>query len=122
MLNVLVFVLNPTIAFGCIFLLGVRSLLVKPEYLNGLLRFVRDPEVKEYFVYRFPSENQDSIQAVASRRDLLLLEDAARILRAPDCLDFGELIEKRVAVIDVGNPPHGAEFLSECGWASSFAT
>lgn len=57
----------------------LRSALINERYLNGLLAQVEDYDVKEYFVYRFPHEPTESIQAVIARLDMLLFEDTARV-------------------------------------------
>ena len=43
-----------------------RSLLSSPSYLDAMLRFTDDAELKEYFLYRFPKESKESLQAVIS--------------------------------------------------------
>jgi hypothetical protein len=112
MSNVLFFALRAALEVRDLSLLEVRSLLVNDQYLNGLLRQVQDHDIKEYFVYRFPRENKEAIQAVVSRLDLLLLEDTARVLCAPGCLSFSELLEQPLTVMDVGGAPRGARFLT----------
>lgn len=112
MTNVLFYALRLALELGDLSLLEVRSLLINDGYLNGIIRNISDKDVREYFVYRFPNENKESIAAVVSRLDLLLLDDTARVLCAPKCLSPGALIEQPLSVINVGNAPMGAEFLS----------
>lgn len=113
MSNVVSYALRAALNIGGLSLLEVRSMLSNPEYLNGLLRHITDPDVKEYFVYRFPSENKEAIRAVISRLDLLLLGDTKRVLCTPGCTDFGELLDAPISIINLGNAPRGAEFLTK---------
>jgi hypothetical protein len=108
--GVLTYALRLALAIGGLSLLEVRSLLLNPAYLNGLLRFCDDPDVREYFVYRFPKEPSASIHAVVARLDLLLmLPDTQRVLCAPGCVDIAGALDGSLTVIDVGSPPRGAE-------------
>jgi hypothetical protein len=112
MTNVLFYALRLALEAGNLSLLEVRTLLINDQYLNGILKNISDQDVREYFVYRFPSENKESIAAVVSRLELLLLDDTARVLCAPKCLSPSALIEQPLSIINVGNAPMGAEFLS----------
>jgi len=112
MTNVLSFALRAALDLENLSLLEVRALLMQPEYLNAILPHIKDQDVKDYFVYRFSSESKEAIRAVISRLDLLLIEQTARVLCAPTCLDFGDILERPLSIIDVGNAPRGGEFLS----------
>jgi len=112
MTNVLSFALRAALDLENLSLLEVRALLMKPEYLNAILPHIKDQDVRDYFVYRYSKESKEAIRAVISRLDLLLVEQTARVLCAPTCLDFGDILERPLSIIDVGNAPRGGEFLS----------
>ena len=99
-------------------LLEAKSLMVNENYLNGLLRFCDNRELRDYFTYRYPRENKESVLAVVSRLDQLLeLDDTKRSLCAKSCVDAHELLERGFTLLNVGSPPRGAEFLIKFWYA-----
>ncbi len=119
MMGILLNGLRLALSVGGLSLMELRSALINERYLNGLLAQVEDYDVKEYFVYRFPHEPTESIQAVIARLDMLLFEDTARVLCAPRCLSYSYLLEGPLTVINLGGAPRGAEFLTRF-WISVF--
>lgn len=112
MTTILTFAVRLALSVPGLSLLEVRALLTNPGYLNGLLRFSDDVEAKEYFLFRFPKESKEALLAVIARLDLLLLvEDTARVLAAPDAIDIGTWIERGVTICNFGDVPRGAEYL-----------
>jgi hypothetical protein len=112
MSGVLQYAVRAAIDIGNLSLFEVRALITRADYLQAQLRHIKDPDARDYFIYRFPSENRESVRAVANRLDQLLLPGTARILCARDTLDFSALIENPLTIINVGGAPRGAEFLT----------
>jgi hypothetical protein len=73
-----------------------------------------DAALREYVRIGFPQENRESIRALASRLNALLFWPGAReALCAPGTMSFADaLAEPGLTVVDVGNPPSGAERLA----------
>ncbi len=114
MTTVLTFAVRLALSIGGLSLLEVKTLLTNSNYLQGLLPNATDPEVREYFAYRFPKESKEALQAVISRLDLILLvPDTARVLCAPESIDIAATLEDGVAISNFGNLPHGAEYLGQ---------
>jgi hypothetical protein len=94
-------------------LLEVREALRNGAYLNGLLRFCANEDLRSYFAYAYPKSSKDSIHAVMTRLDLLLyVPDLKRSLCAIDCIDFSKSVDRGTTFIELGNPPRGAPLRS----------
>lgn len=112
--TILLHVLQLALLVGDLSLLEVRGILSSEAYRLRLVRQCPDPELRSYFSERFARERGESVQALLSRLDLLLLSpDAKRALSAKGMLDVPALLERGVSVIDVGSPPRGAEELGQ---------
>jgi|GEM_PF-3218397 len=93
-------------------LLEVRQLILDERYRHGLLRFCGDADVRDYFIHRFDKENAATVHAVLARLDsLLLVPDTTRCLAAPGCVNLEACLESGVTILELGDAPHGAEFL-----------
>jgi hypothetical protein len=69
-----------------------------------------DPELRAYARTGFAQESASSLEALASRLDMFLFLPETRLaLSAPQCLSLSESLESGLTIIDVGNPPAGAE-------------
>jgi hypothetical protein len=89
-----------------------------PTLLQRDARRSTDPATRRYVGELLTRENRSSIDAVRSRLDLFLLNEGTRLaLSAPSCLPFAECLESGLTVIDVGDPPAGAERLARF-WSS----
>ena len=92
--------------------------LGSPALLQRDARRSTDPAARRYVGELLTRENRTSIDAVRSRLDLFLLNEGTRLaLSAPSCLSFSECLESGLTVIDVGDPPAGAERLARF-WSS----
>lgn len=92
--------------------------LDSPSTLQRDARGSQDPATRRYVAEVMTRENRSSIDAVRSRLDLFLLNEGTRLaLSAPSCLSFAECLESGLTVIDVGDPPAGAERLARF-WSS----
>lgn len=102
--------------------LSVRRGLQEGAVLDGLVRLVGDPEVTSYFLQRYPSEPQASKLALLARLDRLLALPATRAcLSAPNCLDFGAMLDSGFTIIDLGRAPAGAREIADF-WATLIGT
>ncbi len=89
-----------------------------PALLQRDARRSADPAARRYVGELLTRENRSSIDAVRSRLDLFLLNEGTRLaLSAPSCLSFAACLESGLTVIDVGDPPAGAERLARF-WSS----
>lgn len=112
--TILLYALRLALDVGGLSLLEVRELLANDPYRAALVATCCDEEVTSYFTHRFRRERGESVQALLSRLDLLLLSPSAkRALAAEGSLDVPALLEAGVGLIDVGSPPRGAEYLSQ---------
>jgi hypothetical protein len=88
-------------------------------WLSDPKRFVRvaarsdDPLLREYARGPFLREEQSSLAAVLARLDLFFAFASVRTaLATPGCLSIPEALESGVTVVDLGDPPAGAERVS----------
>lgn len=90
--------------------LTVRRALQEPAVLEGLVRQANDRDVVRYFLTRFPSEPKASKLAILARLDrFLALPMTQRCLGARVCLDFDELLARRITIVSLGNAPAGLQ-------------
>jgi len=69
-----------------------------------------DVSLRAYATKVFPRESPSSIDALLARIDTFLFLRSTRLaLSAPSCVSFAESLERGVTIIDLGNPPAGAE-------------
>jgi hypothetical protein len=69
-----------------------------------------DGALREYARSAFPRENRASLEALRARLDsFLFLPQVRAALAAKECLSFGSALEQGVTIIDLGDPPAGAE-------------
>lgn len=86
------------------------------RWLESPARFARearrsaDPVLREYGTTVFPREHPATLRSLASRADVFLfLPEVRAALCAPTCVSLPDALEKGITVIDLGNPPAGAE-------------
>ena len=88
----------------------VRSWLEFPDQLAASARRSADPTLLRYAYELARRETRLSLDALYSRLDrFLFLAETRLALEAPDCLDFSECLESGLTIIDLGDPPAGAE-------------
>jgi hypothetical protein len=69
-----------------------------------------DPELREYARTGLPRESRPAIDALLARLDsFLFLDDVKLALSAPRCVNCAESLEGGTTIVDLGNPPAGAE-------------
>jgi hypothetical protein len=107
-------------------LLGIMLAIERQEPLDVVRRWLHDRSafaraahassdglIREYASGSFGKEQSSSIEAAAARIDEFLFDPATRdALAAPSCLSFAELLENGTTIVDLGDPPAGAERLS----------
>lgn len=70
----------------------------------------QDSQLREYARIGFGKENASSLSALAARLDsYLFLPETRLALSAPRCLSLQESLQGGLTLVDVGNPPAGAE-------------
>jgi hypothetical protein len=88
----------------------VRTWLERPAFFSRCARESSDPTIRAYARGAFMRENQSSLDALLARLDEFLFLPATRLaLSASRCLSFPECLERGLTIIDLGNPPAGAE-------------
>ncbi len=87
--------------------------LAQPETFVQAATRSQDPELRQYAWGQFKGESKLSVGALAARLDTFLhLPETRLALSAPSCLSFAECLEGGVTVIDLGDPPAGAEHVA----------
>lgn len=93
-----------------------EPLTVLTRWLGNPAALVRDsqrssdPILREYAREGFAQESASSLEALASRLDMFLFLPETRLaLSAPRCFSLSESLQSGLTIIDVGNPPAGAE-------------
>lgn len=100
--------------------LGIEAGVTLPELrwrlsydrksLGDLAKRCTAPEVRLYFHQVFSTEEATSLEGIAARMDALLRVDALRAaLSAEEMFRFNECCTPGLTVVDLGNPPMGAE-------------
>lgn len=70
----------------------------------------KDPSLRQYVLGEYQSENRSSVQALSARLDTFLgLPQTRLALSTPSCLSFADCLESGVTIVDLGDPPSGAE-------------
>jgi hypothetical protein len=88
----------------------VQEWLEQPERFRRCARTSRDPTIRRYATGAFFRENRSSLDALLARLDeFLFLPSTRAALSAERCLSFPESLEAGLTVVDLGNPPAGAE-------------
>ena len=91
-------------------LVTLRRWLERPEAFVRAASRSEDPELREYARLQYARENRMSVEALAARIDTFLhLTETRLALSAPDCVSFADCLRRGVTVVDLGNPPAGAE-------------
>lgn len=76
-----------------------------------------DPRLRAYVRQSFEKETESSREALLARLDsFFLLSETRLALSAPRCLSFGDCLESGITIINLGEPPAGAERVSRF-WA-----
>jgi Helicase HerA, central domain len=84
--------------------------LEEPGALAREARQSKDPGVRRYAEGTFRRENGASIDALLARLDTFLFLPETRVcLSAPSCVSFHECLDRGITIIDLGDPPAGAE-------------
>ena len=88
----------------------IQRWLEHPETLSRDAERSADPAIRSYARGAFKRETRSSIDALLARLDtFLFLRETRFVLSAPRCLPFAECLESGLTIIDVGDPPAGAE-------------
>lgn len=100
-------------------LAAVQSWLERPETFQKLARSSEDRTVREYARGAFLRENRASLDALLARVDEFLFLPATRLaLSTPGCLSFSDCLERGITIVDLGDPPAGAERVAQF-WAGA---
>lgn len=76
--------------------------------LRALATRTRVPEVRAYFLERFPRERAASVGALLTRLDTIVMYPGLkRMLMAPGCVRFERLLEDAITIIHLGGSPAG---------------
>jgi hypothetical protein len=88
----------------------VADWLRSPEAFAREARQSGDQALREYARMTFPRENRASLDALRARLDsFLFLPQVRAALSTPECLNLSEALDRGVTIIDLGDPPAGAE-------------
>ncbi len=72
-----------------------------------------DPSLRAYAITHFKKESQSAIQSLLARLDtFFLMKSTQQILSAPSCVSLNDALESGISVLDLGEPPAGAETVS----------
>jgi hypothetical protein len=90
-------------------LTDVLRWLEEPRALALDARRSQNPGIRRYAA-AFAQENRTSIDALLARLDtFLFLRETQLCLGAPECLSFHDCLDRGVTILDLGDPPAGAE-------------
>lgn len=99
----------------------IAEWLQHPTAFIEAARRAGDRATLDYALHVFPQENRSSIDALLARLDTFLFLESTRLaLAAPSCVSFADALEGGLTIIDVGNPPAGAERVARF-WAGILA-
>jgi len=88
----------------------VRTWLEDPTSFAQAATQSTDPSLRMYAATLRARENRASIDALLARLDaFLFLPATRRVLSAPGCVSFADALERGITIVDVGDPPAGAE-------------
>lgn len=91
--------------------------LENPLLLTRDARLSQDSRTRAYAAGSFTHENRQTLDALMSRLDtFFFLPETSAALSAPSCVSFQECLSSGVTIIDVGDPPAGAERVAKF-WA-----
>jgi len=91
----------------------VRDFFINSSYLTDILKKTKDKDLRNWFHFHLPKENRESKNSLLSRLDyLLMLPQTKWMLSAPNCIQFPELLESGITIVNLGGPPLGAERIS----------
>src|SRR5438132_7728655 len=95
----------------------IADWLSAPARFAGDARRSNDERLRRYAREDFPRENRASLEALRARLDsFLFLPQVRSALSAGECMSFGSALDHGVTIIDLGNPPAGAERVAKF-WA-----
>jgi DNA helicase HerA-like ATPase len=98
-------------------LTAIKKWLEDPMSFAQAARRSKDGSLRTYAMKVFERENQNSIQSLLARLDTFLLLPSTRLaLSAPSCVSFSAALESGLTIVDLGDPPAGAERVSRF-WA-----
>jgi hypothetical protein len=88
----------------------IQRWLEQPELFTRHARSSADPSIREYANGAFLRENRSSLDALQARMDTFLFLPETRLaLSAPGCVSFHDCLDSGLTIVDLGNPPAGAE-------------
>jgi len=91
-------------------LTAIQRWLESPEAFARDARRSTDPVAREYARSGFVRESRPAVDALLARLDTFLFLDEVKLaLSAPQCVNFGEVLESGLTIVDLGSPPAGAE-------------
>ncbi len=86
----------------------VPRILEDRDALRRALERTSLPEVRRYFVERFPRERSGSLVSLLARLDSLLMHPGLRrLLTTPGMIRFDRLLEHAITIVDLGGAPAG---------------
>ncbi len=92
----------------------VRTWLEDPTTLATAAQRSTDPSLRRYVETLRVRENRASIDALLARIDsFVFLPAVRRMLEAPDCVSFSDALDSGITIVDLGEPPAGAEQLTK---------
>ena len=88
----------------------LTSWLENPEQFARLAQTSADPLLRQYAAGPFLREAKTSLDAVLARLDLFsMLRETQLALSAERCVSFADALESGLTIVDLGDPPAGAE-------------
>lgn len=88
----------------------IRSWLANPERFTRDARSSSDPSTREYAQGAFLREQRTTMDALLARCDaFFFLRETQLALGAPTCVSFKQCLDRGLTLIDLGDPPAGAE-------------
>ncbi len=95
----------------------IADWLASPTRFAEAARGSGDEHLRQYARVDFLRENRTSLDALRARLDsFLFLPQVRAALSAGECVSFGSALERGVTIIDLGDPPAGAEQVAKF-WA-----
>lgn len=97
----------------------VLAWLEDPERLRRDAMRSDDSSIRRYVLETLQRENRSSLEALKARLDTFFFLPETRLcLAAPECVSFADCLNSGVTIVDVGDPPAGAERVARF-WAGA---
>jgi hypothetical protein len=88
----------------------LQQWLEQPRTFEDEARSSADPVIRQYAAGTFAREARASVDALIARLDVFLFLRQTRLaLSTPGCVSFADCLDRGVTVINLGDPPAGAE-------------